>query len=523
MGDPQPAAADLLLPPGSGAVLEAAERQWQQWRQPGMAPPPVVHDVPGEVEPDWDVIIAGATLGVFIAALLARRGLRVLLLERGLLRGRDQEWNISRAELQCLLELELLTPEQLDACIVSEFNPVRVHFDGGPDWWVRDVLNLGVDPVQLLEQVRQSFLATGGRLEENCPFEQVQVCSTGVTVQAGDRPWTGRLLLDAMGHGSPIARQARGGQPPDALCLVVGTCSRGPGDGDRRDADLMASFTPIADRCQYFWEAFPAREGRTTYLFTYLDPAADGPSPRQLLADYQRLLPDYQGWDLNQRTVERLLCGVLPSWQTSPLRLPWDRILPVGDSSGLQSPLSFGGFGALLRHLPRLGDGLTEALAQDRLSQRDLQQLLPYQPNLAVTWLFQHSMSLRPGEAVGDPTRINRLLVAVFGVMVALGDRTLRPFLQDVVRWPGLALTMLLAGLRHPLIVLRLLPILGPLALGRWLGHFLMLGLYTLLNGLAPLFKPLVDRLPPAVRFRWRRRLEAWRYGSGADHPSPTP
>ncbi len=36
-----------------------------------------------------------------------------------------------------------------------------------------------------------------------------------------------------------------------------------------------------------------------------------------------------------------------------PCVLPY-RIIQIGDASGLQSPLSFGGFGALTRHLARL-------------------------------------------------------------------------------------------------------------------------------------------------------------------------
>jgi hypothetical protein len=35
--------------------------------------------------------------------------------------------------------------------------------------------------------------------------------------------------------------------------------------------------------------------------------------------------------------------------------------------------------------------------------------------------------------------------------------------------------------------------------------------------------QPLISLLPPPARFRWRRRLEAWRYGSGADHHHPAP
>ena len=44
----------------------------------------------------------------------------------------------------------------------------------------------------------------------------------------------------------------------------------------------------------------------------------------------------------------------------------------VGDASASQSPLSFGGFGTMLRHLPRLAAGVDSALGADALSQRAL-------------------------------------------------------------------------------------------------------------------------------------------------------
>ena len=43
------------------------------------------------------------------------------------------------------------------------------------------------------------------------------------------------------------------------------------------------------------------------------------------------------------------------------------RVLQIGDASGIQSPLSFGGFGALTRHLRRLTSAVTEALEADVL------------------------------------------------------------------------------------------------------------------------------------------------------------
>jgi hypothetical protein len=54
---------------------------------------------------NYDVIICGGTLEIFIAlALLAKNPtLRVAVIEAAKLRGRDQEWNISRKELEELV------------------------------------------------------------------------------------------------------------------------------------------------------------------------------------------------------------------------------------------------------------------------------------------------------------------------------------------------------------------------------------------------------------------------------------
>jgi hypothetical protein len=57
----------------------------------------------------WDVVVCGGTLGVFLAAALAQRGLRVAVVEAQVLRGRAQEWNISRKEMQELVEVGVVT------------------------------------------------------------------------------------------------------------------------------------------------------------------------------------------------------------------------------------------------------------------------------------------------------------------------------------------------------------------------------------------------------------------------------
>ena len=109
------------------------------------------------------------------------------------------------------------------------------------------------------------------------------------------------VLVDAMGSFSPIARQARRGAKPDSVVLMVGSCARGLPPASTADLlysiteldrhALLYSFAPLlaaldqlpevvsgsplwtsvmvrcrARQLQYFFEAFPARDGLTTYM-----------------------------------------------------------------------------------------------------------------------------------------------------------------------------------------------------------------------------------------------------------------
>lgn len=69
-----------------------------------------------------------------------------------------------------------------------------------------------------------------------------------------------------------------------------------------------------------------------------------------------------QGISLDQIEPLRILFGWFPTYKDSPLKTPFDRVLQIGDASGIQSPLSFGGFGAMARHLSRLRRAVQEAL-----------------------------------------------------------------------------------------------------------------------------------------------------------------
>ena len=163
---------------GGGTTLRALERVDAAWAAirnmpEGDAAGPAPSFVTESREPiggpcDYDVAVCGGTLGILLAAALQTRGQRVVVVERGPLKGRDQEWNISRPELETLVPLGVLTQAQVDRVITKEFNPIRCGFHGSdaPPMITRDILNTGVKPSLLLECVRENFEAAGGTVME---------------------------------------------------------------------------------------------------------------------------------------------------------------------------------------------------------------------------------------------------------------------------------------------------------------------------------------------------------------------
>ena len=95
------------VPGGTAAAsLLAADRFWSNLcnSEPSL-PREVIREVqqPLPVAPaaaTFDVVVLGGTLGIFLACALQLKGKSVVVVERNALLGRDQEWNISRADMQ---------------------------------------------------------------------------------------------------------------------------------------------------------------------------------------------------------------------------------------------------------------------------------------------------------------------------------------------------------------------------------------------------------------------------------------
>ena len=420
------------------------------------------------------------------------------------------------------------------------------YFDNGVGYETvtPDVLNLGVAPSLLLDIVKKRFESLGGTILENTRLSGICVSEkVGAALDLGEdkKPLTSRLVLDCMGNASPISRQQRYGMKPDGVCAVVGSCASGFAKETNLIGDIIYTNSEIQNKgpngqYQYFWEAFPVGVGKslqpgesdtkTTYMFTYMDAEENRITLETLMEDYLDLLPKYQT-DITDPEkdldFQRVLFAFFPTFRDSPLKPAYSRVLAVGDASGIQSPLSFGGFGALTRHLERISGAVHDALADDLLHKEDLGKINAYTPNLSATWMFQRSMSVRMGQSV-DSKFVNRLLATNFEQMDKAGLRTIKPFLQDVVRFDGLVSSLAGSFIADPTFMPQIIAHVGVPALADWLGHVSMMGLYTVLDAaVSPIAEPIVASMKnPRQRFHWKRQMEAWKFGSGRDYILPT-
>ncbi|XP_009365089.2 uncharacterized protein LOC103954962 isoform X2 [Pyrus x bretschneideri] len=483
-------------------------------------------DLANKAVDTFDVLICGGTLGIFIATALCAKGLRVGIVERNVLKGREQEWNISRKELMELVEIGVLLEGDIEEVTAAKFNPNRCGFEGKGDIWVEDILNLGVSPVKLIEVVKNRFTSLGGVMFEGCSVSGISIYEDAAVLQLNEEKiLSSRLIIDAMGNFSPIVKQIRSGRKPDGVCVVVGSCARGFTNNSTSDVIYSSSLARKvgSSEAQLFWEAFPAGSGptdRTTYMFTYLAPQPQSPKIEELLEEYWKLMPEYQEVSLDDLEIQRVLYGIFPTYRDSPLPAAFNRVLQFGDASGIQSPVSFGGFGSLTRHLNRLSNGIYEAMSDNLLDSYNLSLLNPYMPNLSSSWLFQRAMSAKKESNV-PPDFINELLYTNFQSMQRLGDPVLRPFLQDVVQFGPLAKTLGLVMLTKPQIIPSIFKQVGIPVLLDWSGHFSMLGYYTFLSTFAdPVVRSFLSTLPTQAKYEWKRRLEAWKYGAGLDYKS---
>lgn len=497
----------------------------------------------------YDLIYAGSGLGLLHAVIMAYRyGQRVLIFDRGEVGCAHREWNISRPELQVLVELGVLTWADLEPIIMREYRDGLVRFYTDEmrsypdvDLWLPEVLNVAIDARGLQRLLRRKIEAAGGTILSQRTFRRVRVAATGpiqvtVELEALDlggaiETYRGRLLLDGMGSTSPLGLYRHAGQPFAGVCPTVGTVARGfvEGDGPRElDLDLGDILVSIADAQagqQMMWEGFPGRHDElTVYLFYYATLNGTRTSKLiqpptysllELFEQYFALLPTYKrpGPDFEHL---RPVYGYIPSRHSlSRSEAPLLRgVLPVGDSAAQQSPLTFCGFGSHVRNIGRTTGLLAYALEHDLLAPTNLRNINAFQSNVSLNWIFSRFM--HPWERPDD---VNSLQNAFTRVLQTLGTERATRFFQDRMQW-GDYLPMLATMMYYyPSILSAAYKVLGIQGIGRWMNDYMRFSTVAFTAYTARMAGPaseqllyrISERFSPALSLQIRAHYAEWK------------
>ncbi|MBW4565469.1 MAG: flavin-dependent dehydrogenase [Mojavia pulchra JT2-VF2] len=453
--------------------------------------------------PTYDIIYLGGALGAIHAAVMAKLGYKVLLVERMPFGRMNREWNISRDELQSLVNLGLVTTSELETVIAREYkdgfnkffdanNPPKLR---SPVLHTPTVLNLALDSDKWLKMCGQKVRAAGGEIWDETEFLRADIDESQVVITVkhlpsqNEKQVTGRLLVDAMGTASPIAWQLNGGRAFDSVCPTVGAViDRGfePEVWDSQYGDVLYSHGDISRGRQLIWELFPgAGEELTIYLFHYHEVNPENPgSLLEMYEDFFTILPEYRRCDVDKLVWKKPTFGYIPghfSVGSSDRKVAFDRLIAIGDAASLQSPLVFTGFGSLVRNLERLTKLLDTALKHDLLSFRHLNKIRAYQSNVSVTWLFSKGMMVPTGKFL-PPQRINAMLNTFFGLLADEPPEVADNFIKDRCDWLTFNRLAIKAARKNPALLLWIWELAGPRDLGRWLGNYVNFGRHALVS-----------------------------------------
>ena len=527
LGASHPLVAAAFQAMGAQADLDRI-RQLDQRRAAfeGGARPALQHTLTSDLpaaSAEYDLVYAGGGLGLIHAALMARRGYRVLLFDRHPVGCAHREWNISQDELGRLVASGLVTWEELEREIImaryadgvvrfyaggSSVRPAELHLPG--------VLDIALDAGALLRLARARFEEAGGTIWEGWDFRHVYASphrpGRSVVALGNSREQVlvgARLLIDGMGATSPLTLAT---QPFNGICPTVGTVVRGVTGHDPALGDILVSVADTQGDRQLIWEGFPGRDGELTVYVFYYDRVGAAAQQRHslldLFEDYFALLPSYKQPGPEFAHI-RPVYGYIPARHALRRPTPLAGVLPVGDSSAQQSPLTFCGFGSFVRNLGRGADLLEYALRHNLLAPEDLRLISAHQANVSLNWVLSRFMS-----PWGRPQDVNELQNVFGRVMNEVGYPVARRFFQDQMTWSDYRAIIMGTLHSYPAIIPTTLRVLGWRDCLRWLLDWLRFSrtalAATLLRPILPGLIQRAGRHHPRLALRWRAAWAEW-------------
>lgn len=404
---------------------------------------------------DFDVVFAGGGLSLLLAAELARLGLRVAVVERARAGAAHREWNASDRELEPLVASEIFTREELADAIVGRYEHGFCRFFGAPARIVRGVLDRAVDAGSVLGAARRACERRGVTIVDGESVDAIGAGDHAVRVGFGGREVVARVLVDARGASSPYATA-------DLVCPTVGGVMRGLEDIDPKVGEILVTTEDTDDDGrQHVWEGFPGGAGEATvYLFYYArrEDVANG----GLVSLYERFFRTLGEYKRGDAELVRPTFGYIPGWSrlTAAPRGPSPRVVLFGDAAARHSPLTFCGFGSMLRSFRPAGAAIARAIAEGRAPRNVLAD------ESIHSWTGALARVMASGALKGPA--MNALLDDAFGTLEGMGNDAFASLLQD--RMDGRAFTTFLrrTAVRHPTVYREAIGALGAGAGARW-------------------------------------------------------
>lgn len=384
---------------------------------------------------DFDVALVGGGLSLLVAPLLAQRGLSVVVIERAVPGVVHREWNASAQELQVLVDTGLVTSDELERFVVNRYRDSLCRWHGGGTYNVQGVLDCAVDAGALLGHARRKAQKAGVTLLQRAWVGGECAGAHGVALglwdtqpDADDTPpkqvLNVRVMLDGRGVQSPYASA-------DLMCPTVGGVLEGLDEGDgplRVDSnigEILVTTDNVAQGRQHLWEGFPARQGQTTVYLFYYARRQDVPVAA-LTALYRRFMHHLAEYKTGRARLVRPTFGFIPGWSrlTPAPRSPHPSIILMGDAAARQSPLTFCGFGGMLRSLTRICDAAAARAAGKPTHRVAVNDADVHTGTGALTQLMAHP-------STREPARLNGLLNAAFKTLHAMGNDDFSALLKD--------------------------------------------------------------------------------------------
>ncbi len=139
--------------------------------------------------------------------------------------------------------------------------------------------------------------------------------------------------------------------------------------------------------------------------------------------------------------IHRPVYGIIPAYCHDGFNrtreIADDHIILFGDAASLGSPLTFCGFGSMVRNLDHLTADLDRALSENNLSKKHLEKISAYEPNVASMANLMKYMCYNA--TTDEPNFVNDLMNEVMIVLDDLPQHYRQAMFRDEMKIEELA------------------------------------------------------------------------------------